>query len=75
MGNRAGQRTDFGRDVDIFLATWGMTKRELAALTDTNYQFLSNCCNGQYGRAGHELKPKIYEFMKNYSDEHAGETV
>ena len=68
------RRTEFGRDVDVFLAKHNMTKTELAARTETHYQFLVNCCYGRYGKAGYELKPKIYAFMKQYEAEH-GEDV
>ena len=62
-------RTDFGRDVDMFCAKYKIKKSQLATWTDTHYQFLSNCCYGRYGKKGHELKPKIYAFIKQYEAE------
>ena len=59
--------TEFGIEVRVFTAKTGMSVKELAEKADVKYTTLVETTTGRC--AGHELIPKVREFMEQYEAE------
>lgn len=76
--NSTKPKTDFGIEVSLFCAQTGMSKKQLAQATSeyigdpeaVKYTTLVETTTGR--SAGHQLKPIVRAFMRNYMDSRAG---
>ena len=62
-------KTDFGIEVRVFTAQYGMTVKELAERSGVKYTTLVETTTGRC--AGHQLIPVVREFMENFSRKEA----
>ena len=64
---RVRELTDFGKEVGMFLVDTGLHIKTIAKLCNISYNTLNDTRNGRC--AGHEVKPKVREFMRKYREE------
>jgi hypothetical protein len=61
-------QTEFGVEVAMFCARYGFSRRRIAERLGIPYVTLRETASGR--TAGHEVKPKVREFMKEYENSH-----
>lgn len=66
VANVVKPKTDFGIEVRIFTAQYGITIKELAEKAGVNYKTLIDTTSGRC--AGHELIPTVRQYMKSYGE-------
>ena len=69
MAVRKKPKNDFGVELMAFCATYGLTYRDVATGADVKRSTLIECTTGRC--AGHELIPKVRQFMADYEAQKA----
>ena len=59
---------DFGLEVTVFCVKTGIQKKQIAIACRIPYQTLIHVIKGR--RPGHEIVPKVQEYMRIYAVEH-----
>lgn len=69
MAVRKKPKNNFGVELMAFCATYGLTYRDVATGADVKRSTLIECTTGRC--AGHELIPKVRQFMADYEAQKA----
>lgn len=62
--NTVKAKTDFGIEVRVFTAQYGITIKSLAEQAGVNYKTLIDATTGRC--PGHELIPTVRDYMQSY---------